>query len=67
MFGNRKRFLRVENRIINLDQVCMMEYEEMKKQIHFYFTDENKFALWEMEQADFERLASALKYGRVKA
>jgi hypothetical protein len=67
MFGNRKRFLRIEKTIINLDQVCMLEYIKTGKLLRVHFTGDRTITIGMMDPDGFERIASALKHGRVKA
>jgi hypothetical protein len=64
MFGKRKHFLRIENRIINLDKVRVITGRE--DSVHVYFSADDFLAI-KADAGVFERIASALKHGKVKA
>jgi hypothetical protein len=53
--------------IINLDQVYAVEYRPQEGIIRFHYVNNNTFSIGLVGQAEFERIASALKYGKVKA
>ena len=68
MFGKRKRFLRVNDKIFNMDHVQMIRYAREEQAAYFFFgPDDDSSAVREVTPAYFERIAAALKYGKVKA
>jgi hypothetical protein len=72
MFGNRKRFLRFGDYIIGLDTVRVMRFVPDANELIIWFfgegPEEDGRVVWHnVTPADFERIASALKYEQVEA
>jgi hypothetical protein len=64
MFGNRKRFLRDGDVIVNLDQVQMLQYEPTAKKICFWFSEDECHSMCDKTPADFEKIVRAIKRER---
>jgi dihydrodipicolinate synthase/N-acetylneuraminate lyase len=68
MFRNRKRFLRVKDKLFNLDHVQMIRYAQEEKKAYFIFGADDVYSVIpNITPNDFERIVSALKHGKVTA
>jgi hypothetical protein len=66
MFGNRKRFLRVGDRIFKVADLQMMCYDRKNWELHIHILDREPVTI-EMDPGGFEKIARMLKYGKAKA
>jgi hypothetical protein len=64
MFGNRKRFLRDGDAIVNLDHVQIIQYMPDERRIYFWFGKNDRFTMCDKSPADFEKIVRAVKCGR---
>jgi hypothetical protein len=66
MVENRNRFLRFRDTLVNLENVKTISFNEKENKIDFY-CGSVRISISNADRAWFERIASAIKHGRVEA